>query len=437
MLWLDGSYTSGTRSYYYDGALASSNHAVAIVGWNDSYSKSNFATTPAGDGAFIVRNSWGTGWGDGGYFYASYYDTVIGRNNWVFVLGTGTPVDTYNYGYDDLGWVSSLGFGSSTAWGANVFTLNAGSASEVIDRVGFYATGSGTSYTVRIYGTVVGAAFSNLLVQETGTFAEAGYHSVVLASPVTVAHGQKIAVVVGMTTPGYSYPLAFEYPQGGYSSAAHASAGQSYYSVNGSSWTDLTSWNPNANVCIRAFTHETVVPVAPSSPVLSSPADASTTGSLTPTLAWSAAAGASSYTVQVSLSNAFGTTVVNQGTTGTSLTTSPLVNATQYYWRVNATNAAGTSAWSSIWSFTTPAAAPPPSGVTLLTPANGSTVTILTPTFTWAAYPSSTRYVFQLSTTPSFDFLCREYGHCRPFLDPLLSSHRCEHLLLARQGLPV
>jgi hypothetical protein len=66
---------------------------------------------------------------------------------------------------------------------------------------------------------------------------------------------------------------------------------------------------------------------------------------------------------------------------------------------VNATNAAGTSAWSGTWSFTTPAAL---SGVTLLTPADGSTVAALTPTFTWAAFPSATRYVFQLSTTPSF-----------------------------------
>jgi C1A family cysteine protease len=40
-------------------------HAVCIVGYND-----NFRST--GRGYFIVRNSWGTSWGDQGYFYMPY-----------------------------------------------------------------------------------------------------------------------------------------------------------------------------------------------------------------------------------------------------------------------------------------------------------------------------------------------------------------------------
>jgi hypothetical protein len=46
--------------------------------------------------------------------------------------------------------------------GADVFTLDAGSGSGVIDRVRFDTTSSGASYTVCIYGTVSGAAFSGL-----------------------------------------------------------------------------------------------------------------------------------------------------------------------------------------------------------------------------------------------------------------------------------
>ena len=58
----------------------STDHRVCIVGWDDNYSKHNFLITPPGDGAWIVKNSWGSDWGDGGYFYLSYYDTSMGKD---------------------------------------------------------------------------------------------------------------------------------------------------------------------------------------------------------------------------------------------------------------------------------------------------------------------------------------------------------------------
>ncbi|MBN1445453.1 MAG: hypothetical protein JW957_05045, partial [Candidatus Omnitrophica bacterium] len=64
-------YDETNDAYYYDGAV-DSNHAVVIVGWDDDFDKTKFDTEPAGNGAFIVRNSWGSAWGEGGYFYISY-----------------------------------------------------------------------------------------------------------------------------------------------------------------------------------------------------------------------------------------------------------------------------------------------------------------------------------------------------------------------------
>ena len=51
------------------------NHAVVIVGWDDNYDKSNFLQKPKNNGAFLIRNSWGTN--DHGYYWVSYEDKSI------------------------------------------------------------------------------------------------------------------------------------------------------------------------------------------------------------------------------------------------------------------------------------------------------------------------------------------------------------------------
>ena len=61
-------------------------------------------------------------------------------------------------------------------------------------------------------------------------------------------------MVVRLTTPGYYYPIPYEFPYSGYSSGATSSPGQSYISSAGTSWTDITSYTANANVCLKAFT---------------------------------------------------------------------------------------------------------------------------------------------------------------------------------------
>jgi hypothetical protein len=101
----------------------------------------------------------------------------------------------------------------------------------------------------------------------------------------------------------------------------------------------------------RSFT--TIVE-APPAPTLDAPADSATGISVSPTLSWNASGGATSYQVQVSTIPMFTTTVTDQsGITGTSHALSNLDNNTLYYWRVNATNAGGTSAYSDTRNFTT------------------------------------------------------------------------------------
>lgn len=143
-------------------------------------------------------------------------------------------------------------------------------------------------------------------------------------------------------------------------------------------------------------------PPPPAAPTLASPADGATNVSIPAALSWNASSGASSYTVQVSTDPGFGSFAYNQsGITSTSTSVSGLSGNTLYYWRVNATNAGGTSGWSSTRSFTT-STAPPPAAPTLVSPTNGQTNVSRTPTLTWNASSGATSYRVQVSTSSAF-----------------------------------
>ncbi|MDI6793436.1 MAG: clostripain-related cysteine peptidase, partial [bacterium] len=253
-MYYDGNYyNSSNYTYYYNGGT-SSNHAVAIVGWDDNkvVTGGTSSPTPSGNGAWIVRNSWSPGWGDGGYFYVSYYDTKIGSSNASFINAV-EPGSTI-YQYDPLGNIGNAGYSNDTAWGSNIFTAT---ANEYLTSVGTYAATVNTTFDIYIYDTFSAGSFSGLLGSKTVTLTYPGYHTIHLDTPIQLTNGDDFSVVIKFTTPGYNYPIPYENPVPGYSSAATASSGQSYTSPNGSAWTDITSWTAisNSNVCIKGIAH--------------------------------------------------------------------------------------------------------------------------------------------------------------------------------------
>jgi len=148
---------------------------------------------------------------------------------------------------------------------------------------------------------------------------------------------------------------SFAYNQSGLTGTSQQVGGLSnntkyYWRVNATNSVGTSDWSTVWNFTTIA------VGTAPPAPTLSSPVNNAANVAIPPTLSWNASTGAASYTLQVSTSSAFGSFVYNQsGLTGTSQQVTGLNNNTKYYWRVNATNSVGTSAWSNgsnPWNFT-------------------------------------------------------------------------------------
>ncbi len=237
----------------YDGSYAlhhpgtfTSNHAVLLVGWDDTLSHAG------GQGAWIVKNSWGTGWGgtcgygaESGYFYIAYGSASIGTySSFMYDWQDVDPVGDLYY-YDDGGYGNSWGFASYTY--GHLLAIYVPSSNGFLHRVEFWTNDVTTDIDVYVYDSFDGVDVGSLLASKLDqSFTEAGYHSVELDSPLPITSGDDIAIMVKIQNSSYGYPLIS-------SGGGALESGKTYIGLTGTSgdWTDMANYSEDAAIRAR------------------------------------------------------------------------------------------------------------------------------------------------------------------------------------------
>ena len=222
-------YLNVETAAQYNNESEDGDHCVALIGWDDNYSTSNFLITPPGDGAWIIKNSWGTESGDNGYYYISYYDVNFATyyNSLAYVL-ENTVEYNKNYQYDILGFLDFLEDGNEYV---NEYTAL---SNDLIAGVGTYFNDTDVDYTVEVY-------INNALkYSQNGTSPFAGFHTIQLDSFIPIKKGDVFAVKIKSN----AVPTFI-------GSRQHYLKGTSKYLANGT-WID--AFDNNSVCCIKVYT---------------------------------------------------------------------------------------------------------------------------------------------------------------------------------------
>lgn len=258
-------YDNGTSfSYYAPGKSfrENANHAALIIGWDDNYSRENFAgdELPSSDGAWLVKNSYGPDYFDDGYFWISYEDPTMGSYCRYILEDADNYDDVYEY--DGAGYV----FGYAYKKAANIFTAEYDCT---LTDVSFYIPSgnpASTVYKAEVYlvndntnDPTDGMRVSSASLKTS----HSGYRKIALENSVDIKEGQQFSVVLSAESSGKNSTtyLAIEESYEITSSflvETHLDRGESYVLSDENDWLDITDVENNngvlGNAAIKAFT---------------------------------------------------------------------------------------------------------------------------------------------------------------------------------------
>ena len=216
------------------------NHEVSIVGWDDNFPKEKFLITPPGDGAWIIKNSYGAEWGENGFLYVSYYDQSLlaytpGKVTDYAAASIIENTVPYNKNYQyDITWLSNFEPSDGNISYMNVFEAL---DDDLIAGVGTYFNESGSSYTVEIYVN------NELKLTQDGVSPYVGYHTIKLDSYIPVKKGDVFKAVIRSNWVPY---LLLE------DTRVHYTQNISFVSFDGTTWKD--AYDLGYITCLKVYT---------------------------------------------------------------------------------------------------------------------------------------------------------------------------------------
>jgi len=224
-------------------------HAVAIVGWDDAR-----VTQAPNPGAWLVKNSWGSGWGFDGYFWISYYDKWCGQHP---EMGAVSFQDVEPVEYDAIYYHDYHGWRDTRADVSEAFNAFTAGENDRLVAVSFFAAAENVDFVVTVFDGFVGGELVDPLSTTSGSLTTRGLHTIDLGDAITLTEGDDFFVYLSLSDGGQPFDRSSEVPVLLGADArvwvpSSADPGESFYR-DGGVWHDLWIDDPTANFCIKAL----------------------------------------------------------------------------------------------------------------------------------------------------------------------------------------